>query len=73
MTRNGFQILIPLLVIMLSISVMNALMLQTTGRILPQLISEALQPLIVASDTLTAVLISLFICNLCGSLASTAH
>ena len=64
MTRNGFQILIPLLVIMLSISVMNALMLQATGRILPQLISEALQPLIVASDTLTAVLISLFICNL---------
>ncbi|HHK4132773.1 TPA: PTS sugar transporter subunit IIC [Enterobacter roggenkampii] len=64
MTRNGFQILIPLLVIMLSISVMNAVMLQTTGRILPQLISEALRPLIVASDTLTAVLISLFICNL---------
>lgn len=64
MTRNGFQILIPLLVIMLSISVMNELMLQATGRILPQLISEALQPLIVASDTLTAVLISLFICNL---------
>lgn len=64
MTRNGFQILIPLLVIMLSISVMNALMLQATGRIFPQLISEALQPLIVASDTLTAVLISLFICNL---------
>ena len=64
MTRNGFQILIPLLVIMLSISVMNTLMLQATGRILPQLISEALRPLIVASDTLTAVLISLFICNL---------
>ncbi len=64
MTRNGFQILIPLLVIMLPISVMNAVMLQTTGRILPQLISEALRPLIVASDTLTAVLISLFICNL---------
>lgn len=64
MTRNGFQILIPLLVIMLSISVMNAVMLQTIGRILPQLISEALRPLIVASDTLTAVLISLFICNL---------
>ncbi|MGQ7171488.1 PTS transporter subunit EIIC, partial [Escherichia sp. R-CC3] len=35
MTRNGFQILIPLLVIMLPISVMNAVMLQTTGRILP--------------------------------------
>ncbi|WP_041162844.1 PTS sugar transporter subunit IIC [Enterobacter ludwigii] len=64
MTRNGFQLLMPLLVIMLSISVMNAVMLQTTGQILPELIGEALRPLIVASDTLTAVLISLFLCNL---------
>ncbi len=64
MTRNGFQLLMPLLVIMLSISVMNTVMLQTTGQILPQLIGEALRPLIVASDTLTAVLISLFLCNL---------
>lgn len=64
MTRNGFQLLMPLLVIMLSISVMNAVMLHTTGQILPQLIGEALRPLIVASDTLTAVLISLFLCNL---------
>jgi PTS system cellobiose-specific IIC component len=64
MTRNGFQLLMPLLVIMLSISVMNAVMLQTTGQIFPQLIGEALRPLIVASDTLTAVLISLFLCNL---------
>lgn len=64
MTRNGFQLLMPLLVIMLSISVMNAVMLQTTGQILPQLIGEALRPLIVASDTLTAVLISLFLSNL---------
>lgn len=30
MTRNGFQLLIPLLVVMLSISVMNAILLQTT-------------------------------------------
>ncbi len=35
MTRNGFQLLIPLLVVMLSISVMNAILLQTTGRIVP--------------------------------------
>lgn len=64
MTRNGFQPLIPLLVVMLSISVMNAILLQTTGRIVPELISEAVRPLVLASDTLMAVLISLFICNL---------
>ncbi len=42
MTR-GFQLLIPLLVVMLSISVMNAILLQTTGRIVPELISEAVR------------------------------
>lgn len=42
MTRNLFQPLIPLLVVMLSISV-NALLLQSIGRILLELISEAVQ------------------------------
>ncbi|PWW06968.1 PTS sugar transporter subunit IIC [Mangrovibacter plantisponsor] len=64
MTRNGFQLLVPLLVIMLSISVVNAVLQQACGKILPELISEAVRPLIIASDTLTAVLISLLICNL---------
>ncbi|BBQ81549.1 permease IIC component [Klebsiella sp. WP7-S18-CRE-02] len=63
MTRNGFQLLAPLLVIMLSITVMNAGLKLNTGMILPELISEALRPLIIASDTLTALLISLLICN----------
>ena len=64
MTRNGFQLLAPLLVIMLSITVVNAGLKLHTGMILPELISEALRPLIIASDTLTALLISLLICNL---------
>ena len=64
MTRNGFQLLAPLLVIMLSITVFNAGLKLHTGMILPELISEALRPLIIASDTLTALLISLLICNL---------
>lgn len=64
MTRNSFQLLVPLLVIMLSISVMNTLLQLSTGMMLPNLISEALRPLIIASDTLTAILISLLICQL---------
>ncbi len=64
MTRNSFQLLVPLLVIMLSISVMNTLLQFSTGMMLPNLISEALRPLIIASDTLTAILISLLICQL---------
>ena len=64
MTKNGFQLLIPLLVVMLSVTVINAFLKAHTGMILPELISDAFRPLIVASDTLTAVLISLLICNL---------
>lgn len=64
MTRNSFQILVPLLVIMLSITAINAWLKIATGMILPNLISEALRPLIIASDTLTALLISLLICHL---------
>ncbi|HEI8866330.1 TPA: PTS sugar transporter subunit IIC [Serratia odorifera] len=64
MTRNSFQLLLPLLVIMMSITLVNAGLKTSTGMILPDLISEALRPLIIASDTLTALLISLFICNL---------
>ncbi|ORJ48458.1 PTS cellobiose transporter subunit IIC [Kluyvera intermedia] len=64
MTRNGFQLLVPLLVVMLSITAVNITLKLTTGMILPNLISEAFRPLIIASDTLTAILISLIICNL---------
>lgn len=64
MTRNGFQLLVPLLAIMLSITLINAAVKSSTGLILPDLISEALRPLIVASDTLTALLISLLLCHL---------
>lgn len=64
MTRNSFQLLVPLLVIMLSITAINAWLKMATGMILPNLISEALRPLIIASDTLTALLISLLICHL---------
>lgn len=53
-----------LLVIMLSISVINAFLQSSTGMILPYLIGEVFRPLIVASDTLTAILISLFVCHL---------
>ena len=64
MTRNGFQLIVPLMVILLSISMINAYLQVHTGLILPELIASALQPLIVASDTLTAVLVSLLICHL---------
>jgi cellobiose PTS system EIIC component len=64
MTRNGFQLLVPLLVVLLSITAINAILKLSTGMILPDLIVEAFRPLIIASDTLTALIISLLICNL---------
>jgi PTS system cellobiose-specific IIC component len=60
----AFQLLMPLLVVMLSVTAVNMTLKLTTGMILPGLISEAFRPLIIASDTLTAILISLIICNL---------
>ncbi|PSW22323.1 PTS sugar transporter subunit IIC [Photobacterium sanctipauli] len=64
MTRNGFQLIIPLLVVLLSISIINASLQYHTGLILPELVAAAFKPLIIASDTLTAVLLSLLICHL---------
>ncbi|MGR5063243.1 PTS sugar transporter subunit IIC [Photobacterium sp. DNB22_13_2] len=64
MTRNGFRLIVPLMFILISISIINAYLQVHTGLILPELIAAAFQPLIVASDTLTAVLISLVICHL---------
>lgn len=50
--------------VILPIGVTNAILLQTIGRIVPELISETVRPLMLASDTLMAILISLSICNL---------
>lgn len=63
-TRNGFKLIVPLLFIMLSLSIINLTLKQYTGLYFPQLVTEAFKPLVIASDTLTAVLISLLLCQI---------
>lgn len=63
-TRNGFKLIVPLLFIMLSIGIINLTLKQYTGLYFPQLVTEAFKPLVIASDTLTAVLFSLLLCQI---------
>lgn len=63
-TRNGFKLILPLLFIMLSLAIINLTLKQYTGLFFPQLITAAFKPLVIASDTLTAVLLSLFLCQI---------
>ena len=63
-TRNGFKLILPLLFIMLSLAIINLTLKQYTGLYFPQLVTEAFKPLVIASDTLTAVLFSLLLCQI---------
>lgn len=61
---RSFEVLIPVLFIILTLHPLNLLIEHETGMILPQAIMSAVKPLVSASDTLPAILISVFICQL---------
>ena len=61
---RSFEILIPVLAIVLTLHPLNLFIEAQLGMIIPEAIMSLVKPLVAASDTLTAVLISLFICNL---------
>jgi PTS system cellobiose-specific IIC component len=61
---RSFEVLIPVLVIILTLHPLNLFIEHETGMILPQAIMSAVKPLVSASDTLPAILISVFICQL---------
>ncbi len=63
-TVQTFKLIIPIFFIFLSLSVVNLLLNQYVGAPLPRLIEEGFKPLIHASDTLAALLISILICQL---------
>lgn len=64
LTRRSFDLMSPLLFIVISLSVFNTVLKQTTGYYLPDLITSLFQPLIMATDTLTAILLAVFLCQL---------
>ncbi|SHO57108.1 PTS sugar transporter subunit IIC [Vibrio quintilis] len=61
---RSFEILIPVMAIILTLHPLNLFIEAETGMILPKAIMSLLQPLVSASDSLPAVLLSVFICQL---------
>lgn len=64
LTMQSFKFMLPIMAIMLSLSLFNHYLVQSTGYLFPQLIEQAFQPLVLASDSLAAVLISILVCQL---------
>ncbi len=60
---RSFEILIPVIVIVATLHPLNLLIESWTGMIIPQAIMHLLQPLVSASDSLPAVLLSVLICQ----------
>ncbi|MFM2484458.1 PTS sugar transporter subunit IIC [Celerinatantimonas yamalensis] len=61
---RSFEILIPVLAVIFTLYPLNLILQSTTGMILPEAIMSALKPLVSASDTLPAILLSVFICQI---------
>ncbi|NCH75109.1 PTS sugar transporter subunit IIC [Cronobacter sakazakii] len=61
---RSFEILIPVVVIVLTLHPLNLIIESTTGMILPEAIMHLLSPLVAASDSLPAILISALICQI---------
>lgn len=64
MTCDGFALILPLFFILLSLTCFNILLNQQVGLLFPQLMENIFHPLVIASDTLSAVILSLLVCHL---------
>ncbi|PWI32316.1 PTS cellobiose transporter subunit IIC [Vibrio albus] len=60
---RSFEILIPVLAIILTLHPLNLFIESTTGMIIPQAIMALIQPLVAASDSLPAVLLAVLVCQ----------
>ncbi|MCU5775574.1 PTS sugar transporter subunit IIC [Erwiniaceae bacterium BAC15a-03b] len=60
---RSFEILIPVIVIVATLHPLNLLIESWTGMIIPQAIMHLLEPLVSASDSLPAVLLSVLVCQ----------
>ncbi len=64
LTLQSFKLLIPIFVVMLTLATFNTLLNVNFGVHFPELIETAFRPLVLASDSLAAVLISILVCQL---------
>ena len=63
-TAQTFKLIIPIFIVFVSLSAFNSLLEIKVGMHLPQLIEQLFRPLVLASDSLIAVLVSVLICQL---------
>lgn len=63
-TASSFQLIVPLFFILISLTIINVQLEQHFGAVFPVLIEKFFRPMIIASDSLPAVWLSLLICNL---------
>lgn len=61
---RSFEVLIPVIVIMMTLHPLNLFVHHTTGMILPEAIMAMLQPLVAASDSLLAVILAVLLCQI---------
>ena len=64
MIKNSFDLLIPVLVVIATLHPLNLFIEAQTGMILPQAIMHLLEPLVSASDSLPAILLSVLMCQI---------
>lgn len=64
LTIQSFKLMIPIFVVLSTISTFNVALEAQFGVHFPQLIEELFRPLVLASDSLVAVLVSILICQL---------
>ncbi|MCE9925913.1 PTS transporter subunit EIIC, partial [Aeromonas media] len=60
---RSFEVLIPVLVIILTLHPLNLLLENSTGMILPEAIMSLVKPLVAASDSLPAMLLAVLVCQ----------
>lgn len=61
---RSFEVLIPVIVIMMTLHPLNLFVHHTTGMILPEAIMAMLKPLVAASDSLLAVILAVLLCQI---------
>ena len=61
---RSFEVLIPVIVIMMTLHPLNLFVHHATGMILPEAIMAMLKPLVAASDSLLAVILAVLLCQI---------
>lgn len=61
---RSFEVLIPVIIIMITLHPLNLFIEHATGMILPEAIMAILKPLVAASDSLLAVILAVLLCQI---------